>query len=297
MSAPRVLILGGAGMLGHRLWLHCKDRFETRVTLRSLASQPDGVFDASRVIAPVDADDPGAIKKAIDAFKPTDVVNCIGIVKQLAAAKDPVPSITVNALLPHRVHQMCEAAGARFIHISTDCVFAGDRGGYLESDRPDAGDLYGRSKLLGEVSTGRGLTLRTSIIGRELRSSSGLLEWFLSQRGGTVKGFKTAIFSGVTTHVLSQVIGDVIEAHRGLSGLYHVAAAPVNKLDLLRLLDVAFRTGTTIVPADDVRIDRSLNGARFQAATGWSAPEWPAMVNAAAADSGAYERWRTAVVS
>ncbi len=284
-------------MLGHRLWLHCKDRFETRVTLRSLTGQPAGVFDAARVIAPVDAGLPASLAGAIDEFRPTDVINCIGIVKQLAAAKDPVPSIAINSLLPHQLHHLCETRGARLIHISTDCVFFGDRGGYLESDRPDAADLYGRSKLLGEVSDGRGLTLRTSIIGRELRSSAGLLEWFLSQRGRSVKGFEAAIFSGVTTHVLSQVIGDVIESHRGLNGLYHVAAAPVNKLDLLRLLDRAFRTGTTIVPADDVRIDRSLNGARFQAATGWAAPDWPAMVNAAAGDSGLYERWRTAVVS
>lgn len=297
MSASRVLILGGAGMLGHRLWLHCADRFDTRVTLRSPDRQPRGVFDPARVVAPVDADDHDAVAAAINAFRPTDVVNCIGIVKQLAAAKDPVASLTVNAVFPHRVHRMCESVGARLIHVSTDCVFAGTRGLYVESDTPDASDLYGRSKLLGEVVDGRALTLRTSIIGRELKSASGLTEWFLSQRGGTVKGFETAIFSGVTTSVLSRLIGDVIEHHQALTGLYHVAAAPVNKLDLLRRLNDAFGTKTSIVPADDVRVDRSLDGTRFREVTGWSAPDWSAMVDGLARESRPYDEWRVPVVS
>jgi dTDP-4-dehydrorhamnose reductase len=178
------------------------------------------------------------------------------------------------------------------IHISTDCVFAGTRGHYSEDDLADASDLYGRSKLLGEV-TETALTIRTSIAGRELRTSNGLVEWFLSNRGGSVRGFTSAIFSGVTTAMLARILAAVLEQHSDMHGLYHVAGAPISKYDLLMMLNAAMGAGVMIEADDSFVIDRSLDATRFQAATGLQPPEWPEMIAALAAEAPRYERWRT----
>lgn len=293
MTAP-VLVLGAGGMLGHKLWQHLQDRGDAWATVRSRAELPSALFAGPRVIEGVDAFVFESIERAIAQARPAVVVNCIGVVKQLAAAKDPVTSITINALLPHRLHAACQAAGARLVHISTDCVFSGDKGRYRESDRPDAHDLYGRSKLLGEATDGA-LTLRTSIIGRELRSQSGLVEWFLSQRGKRVQGFTGAIFSGVTTAVLASLITELIDRQAPLEGLFHVAAEPINKYDLLDRLNRAFGARATIEPSDALRIDRSLDGSALTHATGWTAPSWDEMIDRLAADETPYEDWRQRV--
>ncbi|MEA2236540.1 MAG: dTDP-4-dehydrorhamnose reductase [Thermoanaerobaculia bacterium] len=286
----RVLILGAGGMLGHKVWQIFRDRFDCRAAVRVRPALP--LFDDNRVIDGIDAADFDGISRLIETVQPDAVVNCIGVVKQLAAAHDPIASITLNSLLPHVVARACAAAGARMIHISTDCVFAGTRGNYTEKDLPDAADLYGRSKLLGEVTEGE-LTIRTSIIGRELRTSNGLVEWFLSHRGGSVRGFTKAIFSGVTTAVLADTLANVIEHHSGLHGLYHVAAAPISKYDLLVMLNEAIGAGVTIAPDDSLVIDRTLDATRFRDATGLVPPPWQEMIAALAAESPHYERWRT----
>jgi len=280
----RVLILGGGGMLGHRLWLHFRDRFETIVTLRGSFSayERHGIFDRDRSITGVDADRFDSVVGAFAVAKPDVVVNAIGIVKQLAAAKDPIPSLSINSLFPHRIAMLCNATGARLIHISTDCVFTGRKGMYVEADPPDAEDLYGRSKLLGEVGAPH-LTLRTSIIGRELGSPTGLVDWFLSNRGGRVKGFRNAIFSGLTTNELARVIGDVIEKHRDLAGLQHVSVAPIDKLTLLELLREHYGADIAIEASDEPRLDRSLDSSPFRAATGWAPPSWPDLIREMAA--------------
>jgi dTDP-4-dehydrorhamnose reductase len=277
-------------MLGHKVWEVFRDRFDCRAALRTRLPLP--LFDDERVIDGFDATNFDAARQLIAKVEPDVVVNCIGVVKQLAAAHDPIASITLNALFPHIVARACADAGAKLIHISTDCVFAGTRGHYTEDDVPDASDLYGRSKLLGEVTDGA-LTVRTSLIGRELRASSGLVEWFLSNRGGSVRGFTNAIFSGVTTAILARILAEVIEQHPDLRGLYHVAAAPISKYDLLMMLNGATGAGVMIAPDDGFVIDRSLDATRFQAATGLQPPEWPEMIAALAAESPQYERWRT----
>jgi dTDP-4-dehydrorhamnose reductase len=288
MRYVRVLLLG-SGMLGHRVWQIVRERFDAWVAVRRRPAGP--LFADERVVHGFDATDFGAVDRIVAGVAPQVVVNCIGVVKQLAEAHDPIASITVNALFPHIVARACERAGARLIQISTDCVFSGRRGGYGESDIPDPVDLYGRSKLLGEVGQPH-LTLRTSIIGRELQGANGMVEWFLTNRGGRVRGFTRARFSGVTTQVLARVIADVIERRPRLEGLYHVAAEPISKYDLLMLLNTAFGAGVTLDPDDTLVLDRSLEGERFRQATGWSAPSWPEMVTALAGDTASYEQWR-----
>jgi dTDP-4-dehydrorhamnose reductase len=276
----RILILGGDGMLGHRLLRHLEPRHQVTVTLRRplAAYREHGLFTAANSIAGVDARDWPAVEAALTAVSPAAVVNCIGIVKQRDEAKAPIPSIEINSLLPHRLLGACRAAGRRLIHLSTDCVFSGRRGAYREDDVPDPVDLYGRSKLLGELDAPPALTLRTSIIGLELTRKSGLVEWFLSQRG-TVRGFRRAIYSGLTTQEAARVIERLLADHPQLVGVWQVASQPISKYDLLaslaRHLD---RRDVEILPDDDFACDRSLDGSRFAAATGYRPPTWDAML-------------------
>src|SRR5690606_21826409 len=233
----RILILGGAGMLGHQLVAALKADFEVWATLRGSApaSAPPALFDPRRTIGGIDVLNVDALTGVMATVRPDAVINCIGIIKQLAAAKDPLLSVAINSLLPHRLHRLCRAAGARLIHFSTDCVFSGRKGNYSEEDPSDALDLYGRSKFLGETAGEGALTIRSSIIGHELGTASGLVEWFLSQRGKRVQGYRRAVFSGFTTHEMARIVRRVLTQHPDLSGTLQVSSEPINKYDLLML--------------------------------------------------------------
>jgi len=290
----RVLILGGSGMLGHKLWQVCAERFDAYVTFRQATKEYEqyGIFDSARAIGNVPASDADSVVRAIAEVRPAVVVNSIGIVKQDAAAKDPLRSISINSLFPHRLAQLCRAVDARLIHLSTDCVFSGRTGNYNEDDLADAIDLYGRSKLLGEVSGTQVLTLRTSMIGRELAGVHGLVEWFLSQQGKSVRGFRRAVFSGFTTHALAETIARIIVEHPDLHGVYHLAAEPINKFDLLTMIKEAGGLKVEIEPDESFVCDRSLDGTRFRQATGFVPPLWSDMISQLIQDTTPYTEIR-----
>lgn len=275
-----VLVLGASGMLGSAVTRVLGEMQGWRVygTLRSDAQRKyfSGPV-AERMLSGVDVEQQDSLVQAFAHARPDVVVNCIGLVKQLADVNEPLRAIPINSLLPHRLSGLCQLAGARLVHISTDCVFSGATGGYRESDVPDAQDLYGRSKLLGEVSVPHAITLRTSIIGHELASSHGLVEWFLAQKD-RCNGYSRVIFSGFPSVVLARIIRDVVIPRPDLSGVHHVAARPISKYELLKLIAKVY--GKQIDIADDPRtgIDRSLDGSRFQAATGYAPPEWDVMI-------------------
>lgn len=276
----RVMVLGVSGMLGNAAYrvLSANPDLSVFGTARSEGSRK--FFSealAEKIILGVDVESQDSLIKAFGTIRPDVVINCVGLVKQLADANDPLQAVPINTLLPHRLAALCKAAGARLVHISTDCVFSGEKGGYLESDFPDAYDLYGRSKLLGEVDYPHAITLRTSIIGRELSGHRSLVGWFLAQQG-TVQGFTGAIFSGLPTMELARVINEYVLPRPDLHGLYHVATQPINKYDLLKLVAKTYGKDTEIVPSDRLTIDRSLNADRFREATGYVAPEWPVLV-------------------
>jgi dTDP-4-dehydrorhamnose reductase len=281
-------------MLGHKLCQVFEGRFQTYATFRQNANElaQMGLFDSSRAIGNVSANDADSVTRAVASTHPAVVVNCIGVVKQDSAAKDPLTSITINALFPHRLAQICRAAKARLIHLSTDCVFSGRVGSYKEDDPADAEDLYGKSKFLGEVSGESCLTLRTSMIGRELCGSQGLVEWFLSQQGKSVRGFRRAIFSGFTTRSLAEIIARIIEEHTELEGVWHVAAEPINKFDLLTLIKEMGGLNIHIEPDEIFACDRSLNGARFRQATGFVPPSWSDMISQLFQDTTPYAEIR-----
>lgn len=288
--SDRVLIFGGSGMLGHKLSQVISQRFNAYVTLRdkgTAASYPQ-FFERAQIVDGVDALDVQSIAKAFEQARPDVVVNSIGVVKQLDTSKDAVVSISVNSLFPHRLADLCATHGARLITISTDCVFSGARGNYKESDSPDCEDLYGRSKLLGEVQSENALTIRTSIIGRQIHGSHALLEWFLSQRGGSVKGYRKAIFTGWPTLILSEIIAGIIEQHKDLNGVIHLPSNPISKFDLLTLIRDKFGLNIEIEPSDLLDCNRSLNGELFRKLTGFEPPDWEHLVSRMYDDQASY---------
>lgn len=285
----KILILGGAGMLGHRLVKSWDKRFDVWTTLRSGFESVEkfGIFTKEKTITNVNAENFDSIINAFATIKPNVVVNCIGVIKQLKTSKDPVTTLAVNSIFPHRVAKLCQTAGARFITLSTDCVFSGTRGNYTENDVPDATDLYGQSKHWGEVDGENCLTLRTSIIGRELGTAHSLVDWFLSNRGKneTVKGFTKAIYSGFPTVVFADILADIIGNHPNLNGIWQVSSEPINKYELLKLVNQAYDAGISIEPFEDFYCDRSLDSSRFREATNFRPRSWEQMIKAMARES------------
>ncbi len=288
----RLLILGAYGMLGHKMFHLLNPKFDTYATCRSIRKEKllNSILPPDRLLPNIQAENFDSILQAIAKVHPDAVINCIGIVKQLDTAKDAIPSITINALFPHQLAKVCQAEGIRLIHFSTDCVFSGKKGMYTHQDVPDAQDLYGRTKLLGEVGGNGCLTIRSSIIGRELDTQHGLVEWFLSQAGGVVKGYRKAIYTGFTTNEMSNIVSDILINQAELSGVWQVASSPISKYELLCIINEKMDLGIQIEPYDQFVCDRSLDGQLFAERTGYVAPSWENMIEELAADSEIYNK-------
>ncbi len=276
----KILILGATGMLGHKLMQVLSREHMVTGTVRREASVlvDHPVFSKMDILGNISADNLESVRAAIDKVNPDVIINCIGIVKQLPAAQDPLQSIAINALFPHQLAQICRQKNIRLIHISTDCVFSGTMGNYREEDPSDAEDLYGKTKYLGEVDYPGCLTLRTSILGRELDTSHGLIEWFMSRNGSTVSGYKKTVFSGLTTLALSEIIDQIITKYPSLSGVCQVASEPICKYDLLNLVKKTYDMTVTIEPEETVVNDRSLNPGKFKKETNIKIPSWEYMI-------------------
>lgn len=279
-SMTNILILGASGMLGAALF----------TTLPGVSSQYN-IFGTHRhgSIVPIcgarmtlielnDIFDGAAIRGIMLSKKIDVVINAIGLIKQIGAKLTETDYVRMNAWLPHFISDICDDFGARFIEISTDCVFTGDIGNYSEADAPDAKDMYGLSKLLGEVKDKHSaITIRTSIIGHESGRAASLIDWFLST-SGEANGYAKAIFSGFPTVVLAKIIGNHIIPRQDLHGLYHVSAEPIDKLSLLRLVAKTYNHDVNIIPKNEPIIDRSLNSDKFRKATGFVPPSWPELI-------------------
>lgn len=280
-SKTRVLVLGASGMLGSTLFRAFSRnlQFETFGSLREASAKRYFVPELHDALIPnVHLDGESGLLTAFAVAKPDVVINCIGIIKQLPNANDHLESLAINATLPHRLAKYCDVTGARLVHFSTDCVFSGKQGLYKEEDSPDAYDLYGRTKFLGEVAYENSVTLRTSIIGHELNRSKSLVDWFLSQ-SGEVKGFSKAVFSGLPTIEVARVVKEYVIPNPKLNGLYHLSVDPINKYDLLNLVATTYGKAIPITRDNKLVMDRSLNSDRFRAATGFKPKPWPELIN------------------
>jgi len=292
MSETRVLILGGTGMMGHKLVQQLGTYFDTFCTIRKdfSAVEPLGIFDREKVVENIDVENFGSVKNVIHELKPNVVINAVGIIKQIADSNNVVQTLKVNSIFPNLIADLARELDFRFITIGTDCVFLGNRGNYREADVPDALDLYGRSKQYGEVVGPNCLTLRTSIVGRELGTSHSLVDWFLSQTG-SVRGYSKAIFSGFPTVVFADIIANVILNHPTLSGLFHVSSEPIAKYDLLKLIKERSPFEIEIEEDREFSIDRSLDSTKFRDATGFAPLRWSEMVDRMFSDPTPYDKF------
>jgi dTDP-4-dehydrorhamnose reductase len=275
----RILILGGNGMLGHQLFKHLAKDHEVKVTLRQDLSEYEkfNLFHSENSFSGINVRFADQLIEVLEEFQPQTIVNAVGIIKQRSSARERIPSLEINSLFPHRLAILCKTISARMIHLSTDCVFSGTKGNYREKDLSDAFDLYGKSKYLGEVNERNCLTLRTSMIGRELTHKKSLLEWFLAQEG-TIKGFKKAIFSGFSTQELSRIIEMILKEYPTTSGIYHVSSEPISKYDLLSLIKDRLQLPIKIIPDKTFVCDRSLDSSRFRKDFNYYPPTWEKMV-------------------
>jgi dTDP-4-dehydrorhamnose reductase len=286
----KILIFGATGMLGHKLVQKLGRRFEVSATCRGAFGlrNLENIFSEAQIIENIDVTDNSSVLEAVKKVVPDVVINAAGVIKQLPVSKDVTTSLLVNSIFPQFLAGLAENHDFRLITISTDCVFDGVKGNYTEADVPNARDLYGQSKRWGEVSAPNCLTIRTSIIGHELSTHHSLVDWFLSNRGGSVKGFTNAIFSGFPTAVFADIIGDLIESYPALTGLYNVSSEQINKYELLSLINSEYEAGIEIEPDSEFRIDRSLNSERFRIETDFKPMPWPEMVRSMKEDAAVY---------
>jgi dTDP-4-dehydrorhamnose reductase len=292
----RVLIIGGTGMLGHKLSdvLASSPRLDVHCSVRGRETPRIGNAHAITYHLGIAIDgDTAKLRALLEDLSPDIVVNAIGAIKQKNLSENLEDTFFLNGALPHALALLNPNPNARVIHFSTDCVFVGDRGGYAEGERPDAQDLYGRSKACGELDYGRHLTIRTSIIGFELGGHLGLLSWLFRQPQGTpLKGYRRAIFSGLPTITLSRTVLNLMSGNSELAGLFHVASQPINKFELLSRISARFGLDHPFVPDDTIRIDRSLSDVRFRRATGTVTPDWDTLIDELHEDyqAGSYDR-------
>ena len=284
-----MLVLGGRGMAGHMLvsYFRRTARHKVAATVRSLRTSalrtpdrdaPPGSGGAAGVREiPLDVRRPECVARVLLEERPDVVINAVGVLNQ-KAEEHPLDAYLVNGFLPHWLAHLCDRLGARLIHISSDCVFSGARGGYREDDPPDGETVYARSKAMGELRHHpRHLTIRTSIIGPEIRPDGiGLMRWFLTSRG-TVTGYVRVPWNGVTTLELAKAIDWAIR-HPEVAGLVHLTAPePITKHDLLLLMrDVFGKRDVTVTPVEEPVIDRTLAVTRDDFA--YRPPDYPSML-------------------
>ncbi len=292
----KILVLGASGMIGHRMWATLSQLHDVRGAVRRDSLGPLSLIpgiDPNKCYYKVDAYQFDSVQKVLRDFKPDVVLNCIGIVKQLKDSNDHIKSISLNALFPHQLAKACHEINARMIQFSSDCVFDGFKGNYIETDFQDAKDLYGKSKALGEVNyLENTVTMRTSTIGREVFPHGGLLEWFLGNEGGKVTGYKKAIYSGFPAHRLALIISQYILPNTQLKGVFHIASQPINKFDLLKMIADKFKLNIEIGSNDSVSVERSLNCDQFCKETGFHPLSWSEMMKDLEIDFQVYQKIR-----
>jgi len=278
----RILVLGVSGVLGSTMLQVLAQGQRNEVFGSARSAWVKNFFPpklAGNIITGIDVENADILTRLFSKVQPDVVINCVGLVKQLAEANDPLLALPINSLLPHRLGRLCELTRARLVHFSTDCVFSGKKGSYREDDVPDPMDLYGRSKLLGEIDYPHTITLRTSLIGHELNGTRSLVNWFLAQEG-SVRGFTKAIFSGLPAIEIARVIEEYVLPHPKLHGVYHLSAEPISKHDLLSMVKDVYGKQIAIIPDDSLVIDRSLDSSRFCHKTGFVPKPWPDLVKA-----------------
>ena len=276
----KVLVLGSTGLLGSNLlkYFSIKSNFECFGIIRKNSDKKKLKYIKNLKLYKIDFDKPSSFRKVFNKVKPNIIINCIGVVKQVFNNNKNSDIIRVNSFLPHFLSELVNKNNKiRLIHFSTDCVFSGLKGNYSENDIADANDIYAVSKILGEVNYPNTLTLRTSIIGHELKTKHSLLNWFLSQKK-LIKGYRNAIFSGLTTPEIAKVLTKYVIPNKKLKGIYHLSGKPISKYDLLYIIKKVYKKEIKILPDFKIKINRSLNSRLFKKVTGYKPPTWNKLI-------------------
>ena len=276
----KVLVLGSTGLLGSNLlkYFSIKSNFECFGIIRKNSDKKKLKYIKNIKLYKIDFDKPSNFRKVFNKIKPNTIINCIGVVKQVFNNNKKSEIIRVNSYLPHFLSELVSKNNKiRLIHFSTDCVFSGLKGNYSENDIVDANDIYAVSKILGEVNYPNTLTLRTSIIGHELKTKHSLLNWFLSQKK-SIKGYRNAICSGLTTPEIARVLAKYVIPNKKLKGIYHLSGKPISKYDLLYIIKKVYKKEIKILPDLKIKINRSLNSKLFKKVTGYKPPTWNKLI-------------------
>ena len=280
-------------MIGHKLWQALAAGNNDDI-VGTLHGQRDAfaryaLFD-ERIIEQFEAADFEGVTSVLNRIRPSVIVNCIGITKRKSEASDVAKMFMINARFPHHLARWAAGNGARVIQFSTDCVFDGADGNYSERSVVTAPDLYGQTKYFGELDYDHCLTIRTSMIGREITGHTELLEWFLAQRGKCITGYRNARYSGLTTLAMARLLPRIVREHPQLCGKYQIAGPIITKYDLLCQLREAFGLEVKVVPDETFHCDRTLQSDRFVQATGIRIPSWEKMLSELAGDHEFYDR-------
>lgn len=289
----RVLILGVSGLIGHKLFQELSASFEVFGTLHKCKIQYGNLplFSSENIIENIDVTNFEMLKGIIYAVNPKVILNCIGITKRKIDINSPLEVLTINSVFPHQLANWAKPNKKRIIHFSTDCVFDGKIGNYNETSLTTAEDIYGRTKALGEINYNHTLTLRSSFIGQELFDRTELLDWFLSQDGKQVSGYKNTLYSGVSSLFMARVVTDIISNFPNLSGLYQLAPdKPISKYELLSIAKEAFDVNVKIIPEEKHVHHPTLDASKLKSEINLVVPSWKEMMKELASDKEFYSK-------
>jgi dTDP-4-dehydrorhamnose reductase len=274
----KILILGGDGMIGHKMAQVLS--VQNHKIVISIREKKDLTLKSNPLKTKVFFNDflKGSILDFLDKVNPDVIVNAIGVTIRRGAAENIADTIYLNSFFPHQLANWSEIHNKRLIHFSTDCVFSGSEGSYLEDTTPDALDYYGKTKGLGEVNSKSSLTIRSSMIGPELFNKTELFEWIINNKEKEINGFSRVMYSGVTTVYMAKLVADLIDNHKNLIGIYNVASKPISKFELLHLINDNFDLGLIINDDKTVISNKTLNASKIEKETGLQQPSWDELI-------------------
>ena len=278
----KILLLGGGGLAGNtfiKYFLSFKNRYSIGVTFSEHESNYNLNLDNQSISTfyNINAFKYNLVSSVINDYKPQVIINTIGLTKRISNTIDPKLSIYLNSYFPHLLLKTSNEKDIKLIHLSTDCIFSGYNGNYSEDSIPDALDIYGKTKFLGELNEKNALTLRTSILGPEIRRFLGIYSWFINQKTD-VFGFDKAFFSGITSLELAKIIFHIIDHNYDLYGIYNLASEKISKFELLNIIKKIKKMNINIIKSDSEIYDRSLNNKKFRSVSEYKVPNWENMI-------------------
>ena len=282
----RILILGIDGMIGHKIAQSLSYDYEVIGSSRKNINLEDIGLTKGLLF------NNDFLKNDYDTFLnkilPDIIINCIGITTRRGISNNSLNTDFINNQFPHKILEWTSKKNKKLIHFSTDCVFSGKKGNYLDGDQPDAEDIYGLSKAKGEINSENALTIRCSMIGREIYNHTELFEWLYSMKNKEIKGYTNVIYSGVTTFWMGQVINKLLSENMNLNGIYNIASKPISKYELLFKLSNVFKLNVNIIPNPNIKSNKVLISKKFTEITGINIPNWDELIGEFKNDSDKY---------